>query len=87
MYFSSALIDYEVDYFEETPAMSPFTFGFVTTDLQKLSGDNIDNSKSGNLSSSVSPDIRIWTLADRTNQLEVNSACEYMHSSIKFFFI
>lgn len=76
MYFSSALNDYEVDYFEVTPAMSPFTFGFVTTDLQKLSGDDKDNLKSENSSSSPSPDIRIWTLADPTIQLEVNSACE-----------
>lgn len=74
LYFSSALSDYEIDYFEVTPIMSAFTFGFVTTKLEKLKGDDMEKSKSGNSSLAVSPEIRIWTVADRTNQLEVNSS-------------
>lgn len=67
--------------------MSPFTFGFVTTDLHKLSVDHIDNLKSGNSSSSLSPEIRIWTLANRTNQLEVNGGYEDTELSKSFFFL
>lgn len=71
MYFSSTINDYEIDYFEETPRMSPFTFGFVTTRLEKLNGDNMEKLKSENSSLALSPEVRIWTVPDHTNQLEV----------------
>lgn len=51
--------------------MSPFTFGFVTTRLEKLNGDNMEKLKSENSSLALSPEVRIWTVPDHTNQLEV----------------
>ncbi|KAH8417298.1 hypothetical protein KR222_008393, partial [Zaprionus bogoriensis] len=59
----STLSDYVVDYFEVTPPLSAFTFGFVTTNLKKVNGE-------GNTSS----EIAIWTLPDRVNHLE--TVCE-----------
>ncbi|XP_062121831.1 aminopeptidase N [Drosophila sulfurigaster albostrigata] len=56
------LNEYVIDFFEKTPPMSTFTFGFFISALQLY--------KSTNIMTSSQPIIQMWTLKDDENQLE-----------------
>ncbi|XP_030557590.1 aminopeptidase N [Drosophila novamexicana] len=60
----SILKDHVIDHFEQTPPMSTFSFGFVTSELFKLK-DDFETARN-----STDPVINLWSFQDRTNQLQ-----------------
>jgi len=53
--------------------MSSFTFGFVTSKLQKFNGDGLKITEAKDSTVLSQPEIDIWTLADRQIRLEVRN--------------
>ncbi|KAM7360043.1 aminopeptidase N isoform 1-T2 [Cochliomyia hominivorax] len=72
-------LEYVVDYFETTPPMSTFTFGFVISQLEKYVANEMDQM--------ISPNISIWSTPDLHSELEeVHTKLITVYNCLKNYF-
>ncbi|XP_023169750.2 aminopeptidase N isoform X2 [Drosophila hydei] len=80
----SILKDHVIDFFETTPPMSSFTFGFVTSNLVKLQNEVKPEAE---LKTQSEPVINLWGFEDNVNQLkEVREKVLLAHKAIQSYF-
>ncbi|KRG00711.1 aminopeptidase N [Drosophila mojavensis] len=80
----STLKDHVIDYFDTTPPMSAFTFGFVTANLIKLQNEIKLDADS---TIQTEPALSLWGFEDNANQFkEIHQKVIIVHKAIQRYF-